>query len=519
MLDRLWKADNDAVQFYLTALDPKFEHSVASPLHVVASKGLAAYTKHLVDLGEDFNKLDNFSRTPLHYAARNGHTNAVNMLLECEALHNPDDRSGLTPIHLAAQADQFEVVKVLLLSGVPLLTPKTKENPGNWCGNAPRTLGTTAFEYASRYGHTKTVVQFLPYLDIEGLSKALCWAAEAGKTEAILAILEDPRVDVNKMIDNKTPLHIASHSQDLESMRKLIKLGADASIKCNSIFGRHGIRCIGLEDNLEYSPLHAYTPTDKYRNCSPSLMGFKLLLDAGCDINEYDGAGYTVIHLALQGKMEIEIIRFLLDSGADPSMTTKDGLTAFHCGIHMSREVIELLLKHGADINARRATDGQTPIHGSQDPLPLIKSSADCNAQDFQGNTPLHIMMGDQLMSATTAKVLIKNGADPNIKNRKGHIALHESSRRFCPLELIPYFVNAKVDLESKTFEGYTVLLKAIKNGAKVQDVECLLDAGADVLARDFEGRTVLHYCCESLSSDCMNILSTFISRGANPKG
>lgn len=135
---------------------------------------MARYTKHLFNLGHDVNCLDRSKRSPLHHAAGRGHTKVVETLLQCGASNNPDDRTGLTPLHLSASANHSGVVKTLLESGVDHLTPKTKEHPGRWCGNAPSTVGETALEYACNCGHTETVVEFLPYLDTEGLSKALC---------------------------------------------------------------------------------------------------------------------------------------------------------------------------------------------------------------------------------------------------------------------------------------------------------------------------------------------------------
>lgn len=130
LLDRLLVADSETFCLYMTLLEPKFGGG-PSPLHLVASKGLAEYTKHLIDFGQDIECLDPQGQRPLHHAASKGHVKVVKTLLECGGCNGPDDKRGHAPLHLASTANQFGVVRVLLTAGVDPLTPKTKEDPGN----------------------------------------------------------------------------------------------------------------------------------------------------------------------------------------------------------------------------------------------------------------------------------------------------------------------------------------------------------------------------------------------------
>jgi ankyrin repeat protein len=518
LLDRLFCADSEILYFYFTLLSPELEQNKTLPLHFVASKGLAAYAKHLTELGHDPNCLELASRTPLHYAAAHGHANVVEVLLECGASNNPDDRCGLTPLHLSASANHSRVVEKLLVSGVDPLTPKTKEDPGNWCGNASRTVGDTALEYAASYGHTEAAIEFLPFLDIDGLSKALHWAAAFGKTETVLAILEDPRVDVNKVINSKTAIHLSSHSHDLSSMKKLLQLGADATIKCDSIFHKTGIRAMGPEDLLKFSSLHAYAQGFNKQNepLERTLGGLQMLLDAGCDINEYDGYGQTILHTILQtttGPVSFEIIQYLLNHGANPSFSSKNGSTPLHFGAEKSEQVVKLLISHGADMNARDR-DGRTPLCGAANPAVLINLGADCNVQDNEGNTPLHLAMENWSLSIPKVKGLLDGGTDPNAKNKKGDTLLHTIRSWFNQGELIQIMVAAGANLEAKNAHGLTVLLRAIENRASRLEVEPIVDAGADISARDPLGQTILHYC--SLNDRSADTIQWLVKRGAD---
>lgn len=120
-------------------------NSGITPLHVAAAHGLTAYARHLLSSPTvDVDTVDSHGKTPLWWAASSGKSDVVQVLIDAGA--NPDQEethSGLKPLHEAASKNHPEVIKVLLGSGVHPLTKKSKEDPGNWCGNAPRSQGHT----------------------------------------------------------------------------------------------------------------------------------------------------------------------------------------------------------------------------------------------------------------------------------------------------------------------------------------------------------------------------------------
>ena len=66
LLDRLLKPNAP----YISAFIIKDCPGKVYLLHITATRGLAAYLNHLIDLGQDANCLDIRKRTPLHLAAR-----------------------------------------------------------------------------------------------------------------------------------------------------------------------------------------------------------------------------------------------------------------------------------------------------------------------------------------------------------------------------------------------------------------------------------------------------------------
>jgi ankyrin repeat protein len=114
-------------------------------LHIAAKTGLLSYTEtRLRSKDVDVNQIDGVGRTALWWAADKGHAAIVRLLVQAGA--DPDKAettAGLKPLHQAASQNHHEAVAALLEAGVDPLTRKTKEHPGRWCGNAPRSTGHT----------------------------------------------------------------------------------------------------------------------------------------------------------------------------------------------------------------------------------------------------------------------------------------------------------------------------------------------------------------------------------------
>ena len=103
------------------------------------------------------------------------------------------------------------------------------------------------------------------------------------------------------------------------------------------------------------------------------LKIIKILLAAGCDIDRQPqrestlGHG-TALHNAV-GARKIEVVRFSLEKHATVNARTKflDGVTPLHLAAvndpekPETTEIVRLLLDQGADINAK-SDDGKTPL-------------------------------------------------------------------------------------------------------------------------------------------------------------
>ncbi|VDO98664.1 unnamed protein product [Heligmosomoides polygyrus] len=75
-----------------------------------------------------------------------------------------------------------------------------------------------------------------------------------------------------------------------------------------------------------------------------------------------DADGYTALHRAAYNN-HLEVVSYLLDSGANAEARTKQGWTPLHSAANWGNyEIIGRLISHGADVNAR-SEGSVTPLH------------------------------------------------------------------------------------------------------------------------------------------------------------
>jgi len=130
---------------------------------------------------------------------------------------------------------------------------------------------------------------------------------------------------------------------------------------------------------------------------------------------------------------DIDELRLLLKS--NPSLvksTDQYGFTALHGAAgEEDTQVVDLLLTNGADINAKN-NDGVSPIHVAVYPRMaayLITKGADINLPSSNGDTPLHTFAAEA-EGLDVMEVLLKAGANPNIKNKQGELPIDIATSR-----------------------------------------------------------------------------------------
>ena len=225
----------------------------------------------------------------------------------------------------------------------------------------------------------------------------------------------DAGLDPNsKTSEGTTLLMMAAHNA--EKVRLLISRGAD----------------VGAKAKTGFTALMAATT---YLGTSESV---KLLLERGAEARPGDGVMFDASPLFLAAMTgDRDNIRLLLAKGADPNrrmsiigmFPTSPLFGAVGFG---DATVIQALLEGGADLH-EKDQDSMTALHWAvvadhADAVKtLLAAGADVNAVDRFGYTPLLYAATIDYGDAETATMLLRAGANPNVKDKRGQTALSQS--------------------------------------------------------------------------------------------
>ena len=152
-------------------------------------------------------------------------------------------------------------------------------------------------------------------------------------------------------------------------------------------------------------------------NCEKNYFEvIELLINNGADLSSHQSYfKETPLHrICARRKPRIDVVELLLDRGSKVNAENISGKTpVFHCSFSYSVELLNLLVKHGADI---KHTDKykNTLLHDDY---------LDCNTENFE----------------EFLKILITLGFNINQKNNVGHTPLYLCKDKYIEKILIKY--------------------------------------------------------------------------------
>ena len=523
-------------------------HMDSTPLHVTCRWGLSKCLNMFLQQKKfDIDLKDERGDTAMFLAAAAGHNSAVEVLLAHGA--NPDvpsQNDGCKPLHNAARNNHAGVVALLLAAGVDPLTPKTSENPGRRCGNAPSSVGHTPLMYAVLYAEKEVAAAFMPHLkSSETVSRALAWAAKGGNSDVVRVILQHPLCRVNDKVQGDTPVFVATQWQKLDAAIALLEGGANPSILSRGEDEEYArsrrystFPPMTTEDeDTGYNALHALcgatrdsrrtgvwlkdVPTTLIEQC------VSLIVKAGIDVNAKNERGNT----ALQDASEYSpcLVRLLLEAGADTDVEGKDGTTCLHAA--KNPEIVQLLVKQGnANIDKKRMSDGKTPLlaavsnasHGLVSKF--LELGADPTMTDVNGQGALHLHLGDQTKPGARAspdviESLLKAGVPPNSRDHRGQTPLHLLGHPEIYENVVAMFVAAGADPNARDDRGKTPIFNVVASGSDfaMKALETLINVGARLDVLDYEGRNVL-FSYVSHKEPGMDRINELVRLGIDPK-
>ena len=166
--------------------------------------------------------------------------------------------------------------------------------------------------------------------------------------------------------------------------------------------------------NKSASPRKIRMPTElHFAAQSGDAVEVRRLVAAGASVNVQDRNGNTPLKYAA-AEPHPDVLRLLISLGASPGLADHRGFTPIHCvaghGFYEeSIEMADILIKTGADVNARSTTHGCVPLHVVQTTKMidfLLLGGADPTIKNDAGQTPEEYLAADGCV--TEAKHLKK---------------------------------------------------------------------------------------------------------------
>ena len=231
------------------------------------------------------------------------------------------------------------------------------------------------------------------------------------------------------------------------------------------------------------------------------------LIARGEDLTE-KCAGVNPLQAAALKADSPTMLKLLLEHNLDLNDEFESRIPAFHAWIwdDASYESVELMIQHGANLRITDKKNGWTAMHyfasEGEDPkvLDLLlnrgdpENQPDINAEDRDGETPLHVLLSRREVPPDLLKAFVANGANVNAEDKDSQRPLHEASIWGEP-DTIRVILPHITDINDPDKRGRTALHEAAWPGYK-ECVQLLVEHDADPNATDFHSRTPLFFAC-----------------------
>jgi uncharacterized protein len=416
------------------------------------------------------------------------------------------------------------------------------------------------------------------------LLSVVCFAEDLRLVEAVknrdrttVRSLLEQHVNVNAaQPDGTTALAWAANRDDLETADLLIRAGAKPDLANEYGVTPLSLACTNRSAAMVEKLLTAgadpnaalWTGETPVMECARTgnVEAMRLLLSHGANPNAKETQqGQTALMRAVAEKHP-EVVRALIDGGADVRVRSKGGFTALHfAGQQGEIASAKMLLAAGADVNATTPRNGTSLVvaaaSGREEfAMFLLENGADPNASDAYGVTAMHYAVPRGIAGIDSVsiifrpyselprtnmpalvKALLAHRANPNVQIAKDFppysrspYALQTSLVGQTPfllaaaaadLDLMRMLLTGGADPHIKSKDGSTALMMASgigriderensqEDASALQAAKMALMLGDDIDATNTRGRTALHGAAGIGANELIQFL---VEKGAN---
>ena len=355
LIDAAWSNDISLARLLIAqGADVNYkDHTQQSAYLIATSEGYLELLEITLDNGADVGSLDSFNGTGLIRAAERGHADVVGRLLQTDIEVNHINNLGWTALHEAiilGDGDQraHDTVRLLIAGGADVQIPSQRD-------------GAVPLDMAASRGQNDIAATIQLALDAQPTSdpdSVLLAAVDSGDADrAVLAIGAGADIEIR---DTKlrTPLLVASANDHTAVARVLVALGADPDALddrhdtpwlVTGVTGSVEMAEILLDARPDLAILNRFGGTSLIPASERGHLDYvQRVVQTDIDINHVNDLGWTALMEAVlfgQGSAtHQDIIRVLLDAGADPTIADADGTTPVqHAEARGYREIVEIL--------------------------------------------------------------------------------------------------------------------------------------------------------------------------------
>ena len=545
---------------------------IDTPLHVAAEAGLTEYARRLTEKTERLSwsaladdrsgEVLNLGDIPLQLACDAGRVRILPLLWPEGDISIAKKYLGASLIDNAISGSRDGVLGFYFKAGFSL---------------KPRDGGTQTWRLLRKTLRTvskKCLLHILPHLNETEVDTLACDYASQGRDEMLEAIIpyrpngtatfrngQGSALYQVCAADRKTRGHVLC-------VRMLLPFHDISSRETVDQPCKHGEAT--RQPQKERTILHALAGSWGDENHDTSAEIFRMLMEAGASLEERDGTGDTAILCLFPKSFNKSVrkpLRCMLEAGADVMVRDKQGAVLIHRALarHVDVELVRILLEHGADVNALWQRDQgrasghilgliwdlpfQVSLWGGEEkgrehiehnnrgelaaflvdqgatidagePAEILQQALSCCSPDtfslllttWSGKKPIDKVMfsvqynvqsgysrseGDERPALPFIQALITAGVPVDVRNDAGDTPLLAATANRAVYEAL---VAAGADPNAVDRQGRGILFQALRDVGDYSDpglskrLQDLVQTGFDPLVVDNRGVTLLHF-------------------------